>query len=51
MSKELAREVARALLANSEQERRVRQLLQAKELARRAERRAARTRVALARAI
>lgn len=51
LNEELAREVARALLEQAEQERRVRQLLRAKRLARQAERTAARARLALARAI
>lgn len=51
LTEELAREVARAMLEQAEQERRIRQLLNAKRLARQAERTAARARIALARAI
>lgn len=48
---DLAREVARALIEQAEQQRRVNELLRAKKVTRRAERGAARARVALARAI
>lgn len=51
LNEQLAREVARVLNEQAEQERRVRQLLRAKKLARHAERTAARARIALARAI
>lgn len=51
LNEQLAREVARVLLEQAEQERRVRQLLQAKKIARQAEKAAARARLALARAI
>ena len=44
LNEQLAREISRALLQQVEQERRVRQLLRAKELARQAERSAARAR-------
>lgn len=51
LNEELAREMDRELRRRIEQERRIRQLLNAKRLARQAERTAARARIALARAI
>lgn len=48
---DLAREVARALIEDAEQRRLVNDLLRAKRLARKAERTAAKARVALARVI
>lgn len=51
LTEALARELARELVEQSERERRIRQLLNAKRLARRAELTAARARLALARAI
>ena len=48
---ELVREVIHARLQEASQERRIRQLLRAKRLARQAEQAAARARLALARAI
>lgn len=51
LTEALAREVARELVEQNERERRIRQLLKAKQLARQAEHAAARARIALARAI
>lgn len=48
---EIVREVIHARVVEASQERRIRQLLRAKRLARRAEQAAARARLALARAI
>jgi hypothetical protein len=51
LNEELAREMIRQLSEQVERERRIRQLLNAKRLARQAEQAAARARLALARAI
>ena len=51
LMQELAREIERSRVEEAAQERRIRQLLQAKRLARKAELTAARARLALARAI
>jgi len=51
LNEELARELTRELADQIERERRIRQLLNAKRLARQAEQAAARARIALARAI
>ncbi|MGN6722818.1 MAG: hypothetical protein ACTHJM_09410 [Marmoricola sp.] len=51
VNEEIVREVIHARVHEASQERRVRQLLRAKRLARRAEKAAARARIALARAI
>jgi len=51
LNEALARDMARMLAEENERERRIRQLLNAKRLARQAELAAARARLALARAI
>lgn len=51
LNEDLARELARVIVQQAEQDRRVRELLRAKRLTRQAERTAAKARLALARAI